>query len=531
MKPVGSPSDGANDAQAITRRQFLGRVGAGAAGMAALGTLGSLGIDIAERAAALGAPAGNSPLFFGRIFPQLPPFAPASDQLINALLDIGKQGGLLDAKDDLAAGPVQLIIDPNLSLHNPDNPTHTAGTHFMGQFMDHDITFDVASKLGVPTDPNSSPNGRTPSFDLDSVYGAGPSGSPELYDPADPVKFLVESGGLFEDLPRGDDRTAIIGDPRDDENMMVAGLHAAFLLFHNNAVDWARAHGYSDPAETFAEARRLTTWHHHWMIVNEFLPLFVGAEMVGEVVKHREYYTPADGQGFMPIEFGAACYRFGHSMVRPSYRANFTGQDGGPFFGMIFDLAAEAQDPGDPNDLTGGCRAPRRFIGWHTFFDFGDGNVKRNKRIDRHVSTPLFTLPLSAIPGHNQPTVLPQRNLLRQVTWSMPSGQSVAKAMGVAKLTTGDLKELGQYGLGLEKSTPLWYYTLAEAEVVEDGLHLGPVGGTIVAEVIIGLLQSDPGSYLNANPGWTPELPAHYSGSGEFRMVDFLAFAGVDALR
>ena len=129
------------------------------------------------------------------------------------------------------------------------------------------------------------------------------------------------------------------------------------------------------------------------------------------------------------------------------------------------------------------------------------------------------------------PTALPQRNLLRQVTWSMPSGQAIAQVLGVDRLSLSDLNELSSYGLGLEKNTPLWYYALAEAEVMEQGLHLGPVGGRIVAEVIIGLLQTDPASYLSSSPSWTPTLPTRYSTDGGFRMIDFLAFAGVDGVR
>ncbi|TME46526.1 MAG: hypothetical protein E6I55_07290 [Chloroflexi bacterium] len=87
--------------------------------------------------------------------------------------------------------------------------------------------------------------------------------------------------------------------------------------------------------------------------------------------------------------------------------------------------------------------------------------------------------------------------------------------------------------MGLEKSTPLWYYALKEAALVPDtdigkstgGFHLGPVGGRIVGEVIIGLLQSDPNSWVHQQPTWTPTL--QNPGSG-FRMVDFLTFAGVD---
>jgi hypothetical protein len=186
------------------------------------------------------------------MFPDLPPFAGPSPQLEAALLELGKPGGMLDAQDALERGPVDLIADPALSLHNPDNTLHTAGTSFMGQFLDHDMTFDITSRLGQPTAPEDSPNERTPAFDLDSVYGGGPVDDPELYEDAEredraarpATTFKVESGGLFEDLPRARDHGALIADPRNDENLILAGLQAAFLLFHNHVVDFlASSHG------------------------------------------------------------------------------------------------------------------------------------------------------------------------------------------------------------------------------------------------------------------------------------------------
>jgi len=300
-------------------------------------------------------------------------------------------------------------------------------------------------------------------------------------------------------------------------------LQAAFLLFHDQVVDRLREGGTTDNLDLYSQARRLTTWHYQWMILHEFLPLFVGRPMVDTVLRRgRRFYRTGKGEGYIPVEFQGAAYRFGHSMVRPSYRANLAGDKGEPFFGLVFDHSLAGPDP---DDLRGGFRATRRFIGWQTFFDFGDGQVKPNKRIDTKLSTPLFDLPLGAIASHDPPTALPQRNLLRHLTWELPSGQSVARAMRAPLLAEADLEELAALGVGFERSTPLWYYVLKEAEVVADGLHLGPVGGRIVTEVFIGLVESDPDSYLAAQPAWHPSLPAR---AGTFRMTDFLTFAGVD---
>src|SRR5262249_34909222 len=141
------------------------------------------------------------------------------------------------------------------------------------------------------------------------------------------------------------------------------------------------------------------------------------------------------------------------------------------------------------------------------------------------LSTPLFDLPLGAIASHDPPTALPQRTLLRHLTWKLPSGQRIAQTLGLPPLSSAELSELKSFGMGFEKSTPLFYYVLKEAEVVEQGLRLGPVGGRIVAEVLIGLLESDPASFVVAQPGWQPTL--QNPGPG-FRMVDFLRFAQVD---
>jgi hypothetical protein len=140
--------------------------------------------------------------------------------------------------------------------------------------------------------------------------------------------------------------------------------------------------------------------------------------------------------------------------------------------------------------------------------------------------------PLAAIASGALPLALPQRNLLRHLPWSLPSGQRIARAMQLPSsqvLSRRDLSELRPFGHQLDESTPLWYYVLKEAQVMEEGRCLGPVGGGIVGEVILGLLQLDPRGYLAVESRWRPTLPTR-SGhvTGDFTMVDFLTFAGVD---
>jgi hypothetical protein len=515
---------------------------------------------------------------FGRIFPDLPPFADATDRVRAALQRVGSEGGILDADDDLAAGPKALIIDPSVNGNpttsnpygtNPDNPTMTAGSTFIGQFTDHDITFDQTSQLGVPQNPLTSPNTRTPALDLDSVFGGGPGRRPDLYvsnrDGSVGPRLKIGTGGVHEDVPRvpnGDGTySPLLGDPRNDENLIIAGLHCAHILFYNRVLDElaeinvstlpaAKARDLSNGYEQFLAARQVTLWHYQWLLVNEHLPQIAGQAIVDDVLRNgNRFYKPPPGDAFMPIEFGAAAYRFGHSMVRPSYRANFTSGTGDsvsptadPFFGLVFD-ANEPNFSGpinyDRDDLLGGYPAHRRYIGWQTFFDFGDGQVKNNKKVDTTISSVLFTLPLPAIAPHTQiaPTVLPQRNLLRQLTWGLPSGQAIASAIGVDRLTRADLADIAAVYTPFGTNTPLWYYVLAESKLAAGGLHLGPVGGRIVAETLIGLLRADPTSYLSAYPGFTPFLgadlamgpnpDANIAGNRTYTRAHFLYYAGV----
>ncbi len=94
-------------------------------------------------------------------------------------------------------------------------------------------------------------------------------------------------------------------------------MHAAFLLFHNRAVDLVRSQGVRDPSRVFKRARELTRFHYQWIAVHEFLRQIVGQRRVARAMRRRAFFRPK--KAFVPVEFRSAAYRLGHSMVRPSY--------------------------------------------------------------------------------------------------------------------------------------------------------------------------------------------------------------------
>jgi hypothetical protein len=465
---------------------------------------------------------------FGRLFPSLPPFASDTKRLRQALTEVGAPGGPMDAS---RPNP-----DGSPGARNFDNPTITAGFTYLGQFLDHDMTFDPTSSLARRQDPESIRNFRIPALDLDSVYGGGPDVSPHLYDirvDRGRTTMLVEKipGSAAAsmdrkarfDLPRNSQKVALAADPRNDENLLVSQLHMAVLRFHNAVLADVRQEQGDDATaeEVFGEASRIVRWHYQWLVLHDFLDKTVGIATAEDVRTNGLKHYSWRNEPYIPVEFSGAAYRFGHSQVRPTYRANFGPSAEDPskqFFGQLFNPAALDSD--DPPDMRGGKRAARRFLDWQTFFDFGDGLVMQNKRIDTVLSTPLFNL-MGKPEG--EPTSLPTRNLLRNLALGLPSGQRVARAMELPVLAPADLEDLKPFSL--QGRTPLWFYVLREAEVMANGDHLGPMGGRIVAEVLFGLVQGDRQSYLRQDPSWRPT----YGDDGTFTMVDLLRTAGVVA--
>ena len=145
------------------------------------------------------------------------------------------------------------------------------------------------------------------------------------------------------------------------------------------------------------------------------------------------------------------------------------------------------------------------------------------RKIDTKLSIPLASLPASVVPPPDPTIHLAVRNTLRGKHVGLPSGQQVAKAMRVTALSNATLGLSNDPGWGGE--APLWYYILKEAELPPyNAERLGPVGGRIMAEVLVGLLQRDPNSYLYLNAAWKPAPPIAPT-TGQFGFVDLLKYA------
>ena len=345
---------------------------------------------------------------FGRLFPTLPPFAADTPFIRDALAELGSVKGLMNANDDLS-DPITLITDPAKSEHNPNNPALTAGMTFLGQFLDHDMTFDPTSSLARQQDPESIRNFRIPALDLDSVYGGGPACAPHLYDHTVdhgqttmfteeiPGSGNVSIGGKVRfDLPRNAQNVALTGDPRNDENLVVSQIHLALLRFHNRVVDdvrrtWARATRPANcsprPSASSAGTTSGSSSTNSWPRPSARRPSTTSSS------NGLRYYSWRNDP-YIPVEFSVGAYRFGHSQVRPSYRANFgtSATDAHQqFFALIFDPTLPTLTT--PTTCAAGKRRRARFIDWQTFFDFGDGRVRPNKTIDTTLST-------VAVPAH-----------------------------------------------------------------------------------------------------------------------------------
>jgi hypothetical protein len=416
---------------------------------------------------------------YRRLFESLP----ALDSEDEALHALGGPGGVCDDDADEAT-----------------EGEMAAGWPFFGQFIAHDITAD-RSPLGHHADPEQVKNFRTPRANLEGLYASGPVGSPYLFQRDDPAKLLLGEGG--HDVPRNHEGIALLGDQRNDTHLFMSQMQVAFIKTHNRIVDRLREDGVEEAA-IFDDARRATTWHYQWVILRDFLPQLVGPDLMSELLeKGPSLYRPGDDP-FIPFEFADAAYRYGHSQVRDAYRVN---RDFGPV-------------PVFPDLMGFGAVPVDHAIDWTLQFDVpGHPPAQRSKKIDGKLPRSLISLPRQ-ISGEDEGTPyasLANRDLQRGQAVGLPSGEAVARELGLEPLS---VQQVGLSAAGWEGETPLWLYILKEAETLEDGNRLGPLGGRIVGEVLLGIIDADPESFRSVDPSWSPSLPSHEPGA--FGIADIL---------
>jgi len=506
---------------------------------------------------------------FGRLFRAL---APA---------DFGNND--TEAQQLLEALAVAMIHEADCPKDGEDDEESgiSAAYTYLGQFIDHDITFDPSSSLMRQNDPDGLTDFRTPRLDLDSIYGRGPDDQPYLY--GDNKTLLLGkplTGNAVgqpiqnaQDLARAANDRALIGDPRNDENVIVSQLQGLFLRFHNRV-------RHDNPELSFEQVQQQVRFHYQWVVTHDFLRRVVSARVLKSMLPHLfekknadanvvnhppklRFYKPARA-AFMPLEFSAAAYRFGHSLVRPGYRLN---DHIAPL--PIFALSSLPAECDPPVDDLRGFRAmnPIWAIDWARFIDIekrpagldGDSADAKSQRtqlaykIDPSLVDPLSNLPES-VTGPNPGVFksLAARNLVRGWRMRLPSGQSIAHAIGVDPLrdedivlgsasdAPEDLPSIAKDFPAFIGKCPLWTYVLAEAafgfrtspehEVVHtaggdrkiDTPKLGDVGGTIVVETFAGMMIDDKNSFWNLWPKWQPDDGL---GGRDFDLGRFIQYA------
>jgi hypothetical protein len=482
---------------------------------------------------------------FGFLFPELQEdpdnLLPERRQTREALVELGRT--MLDTR---APGD--------------EDPSIPAAYTYFGQFVDHDITFETASAtlpdlirpdlIPLPLDQieDEIHNARTATLELDSIYGVpaprtgarmGIGQVTALNGGSKP--YLRPPGkGDANDLPREGrssdaehDRAALIGDPRNDENLIIAQLHLAFLLAHNTLVE---------RGATFGEARRRLCRHYQHIVLHDFLKRIADPQIVDDIIENgNRIFHLDDEKFFMPLEFSVAAYRFGHSMLGADYDFNLNFNTSGEAgtdsatLGHLFTLTALSGELGDFDTLPDNW-----IIEWENFVDVG-APFNRVRRIDTKLVEPLFELPdLQGRPQPEDHARLAVLDLLRGYLLRIPTGQAVARVLQQRLQEVRDIPVLSANQVrngaasheqvqvledaGFLQRTPLWYYILAEAAVLQDGQRLGPVGSTIVAEVLVGLVSHSEHSILRAE-NWEPNLPRERPDT--FTLIDLLRFAGV----
>ena len=301
---------------------------------------------------------------------------------------------------------------------NSDSDIPSAYTYF-GQFIDHDVTRQ--SLVNQPTfqgpitplssdDIRGASNSRTFGLDLDCLYGPAiePDAAYEIPKNDQQLKTeLTASAPFVPELPREEHppHSALIGDRRNDENLIVSQLHLAFMLAHNKLV----AQGAN-----YEEARQTLRQHYQWIVINDYLMWVADPTIVNAVLNRQlNLFDPPDDDVFMPLEFAVGAFRFGHSMIRDGYNYN-------QIFPRIrlFQLLL-------PGFLVTYHHFPGEWtIDWNRFLD----GTNKSRRFDTILARGLSRM--TDPQGGVMPFGLATLDLLKGFLMSLPTGEAVAGLLG-----------------------------------------------------------------------------------------------------
>lgn len=464
-------------------------------------------------------------------------------QIIPGIAPLGPTSGVLRRVADRLTRPAR---PGDLVSGKPVVPA--AYTYF-GQFLAHDL-----SHMTWNATINGWENAQNlHAFDLGSLFGlrVAETALNSVAHAGHDTWIGLDSGSRAADLPRsGADGTAVCTDRRSDSNLGLAQMTVLLMRFHQRAATQA---GLS--VTSTDQAKSLTRRHVQAVVLTDYLKRLIPDHVYNDVLDHGRKIVATDAAApfEIPIEFAAACFRIGHSMVRSDY-VPWLPDNVLPSF-MKRDVSFE-----DLLDFTrdGGRLAsgqlPRNYVQvWRHMA--GNPQTPADEAvaaagIDTSIANELAYVPRRLFEPRAGETLPNSLNLARRtlelgMTLGLPSGQTlydhiqgegVAMARAKADVRTFLYDRPSRFDslytdTALCTQTPLWLYSLIEAEL-EPGPCLGEVAGRVVMETFHAAIERAPDTILNPEPTgerilFTRQVHTQSGPQDEFSMADLVAVAAM----
>ncbi len=438
---------------------------------------------------------------------------------------------------------LKALAEAMLDDSDPASELPAAYTYF-GQFLAHDLTHMKKQENG--NNETVWVNASNHALTFESLFGtlhAGGQSSAEWINEAGAclgqnqnIPTQIEpTFDLPRDIHNGQPRCV---DPRADSNLALAQMHVLLVRFHQKLAKISEA--------TEQDAKLETKRHIQAVVLTDYLPRLIPSDIYNSVLKEgRRVVAPDDAAEFLvPLEFAAAVFRFGHSMVRKVYSP----------WGLSWPIGAPDQYPEESASLgtllhyTSNGEITKNHLEyywgqfWRHWVDMKLVGKENSNVFAAPISTRINS-DLGKIPKANFPHIktdgetfnLPLQTLLRGSKFSLPSGQEVAEFLGEKQ--TLDVKafldkdprfaEVASSSI-LHEHTPLWFYTLAEAEGSPEG-KLGSVAARVVMETFHAALDADHEGILrfmdnNANLDFKIRIPTQSETNSHITLTDIVKF-------